>query len=100
MNDIETDLFNLIFENPSVDGTISLIEQGYLRSTENVPNVFDDFTLNQVLGYLSRSEVIAPECRQKFAEMAKVASEACLVEEDCDFDTRDAVSKRLKQFRL
>ncbi|MEP4552724.1 MAG: hypothetical protein ABJR46_15045 [Tateyamaria sp.] len=100
MNDIKTDLFNLIFENPSTEGIIALIEDGSLRSTDNVPNVFDGFTLNQVFGYLVHSDVIAAEYKEKFSAMARVADEACMIEEDLDHGTRDAVSKRLKQLKL
>ncbi|KAA8605145.1 hypothetical protein AL036_20550 [Salipiger aestuarii] len=79
---------------------MSFIEDGALRSQEDVPNLFEGMTLNHMFFFLSKSDVIAPEYRETFAKMAEIAGEACHVEEECDHDTRDAVSKRLRALRL
>lgn len=92
-------LFDLTFTKPDLVALVEFIDDGDVRSTESVPNIFEGMTMNQLFFFLSKSEVIAPEHRGTFAEMAKIAVEACHVEEERDHDTREAVSRRLRTFR-
>ena len=92
-------LFDLTFTKPNLGGLVEFIERGDIRSTEDVPNIFEGMTMNELFFFLSKSEVVAPEYRSTFAEMAKIAVEACHVEEELDHDTREAVTKRLRTLR-
>jgi len=94
-----TALFDLTFTKPDLMALVEFIEDGAIRSTENVPNIFEGMTMNELFFCLSKSDVIAPEHRGTFAEMSKIAVAACDVEEERDHDTRDAVSRRIRTLR-